>query len=75
MQLDQPTLYDVLCKDTPADKLLLPAGLVLVLSGPKPHSSMKLDWQKITGSVDQLTVVQDFDSFMAVWLGYHKFHR
>lgn len=46
-----------------------------MLPGPKPHSSMKLDWQEITDSVDQLTVVQDVDSFMSVWLGYHKYHK
>jgi hypothetical protein len=39
----------------------VPAGLLLVLPGPnKDHTSMKLDWRTVAGSMERLEYVYDY---------------
>jgi hypothetical protein len=52
------------------------AGLLLVLPGPsRDHTSMKLDWRKVTDSVEWLSYVYDYQDFLPRWQGYQRWHR
>jgi hypothetical protein len=55
--------------------LLLAAGLLLVLPGAKPHSTMKLDWRDAADAVERISFVYSYEGFMSKWHGYRRHHR
>jgi hypothetical protein len=51
------------------------AGLLLVLPGSVNYTTMKLDWSKVTASVERFAVVSDYQEFHSQWQGFTKRHR
>jgi hypothetical protein len=55
--------------------LLPAAGLLLVLPGSKPHSTMKLNWHDAADAVERINFVYTYEGFMSNWHGYRRYHR